>query len=301
MWGAVYPVPTLLASVFTFAYNCRMTMQKRASRDTSLLEILQELSPESSKNTLRGWISEGRVRVQGERAVRADRSILEGQEVCVGAKLRFARGGISILYEDKEIVVLDKPSGLLSVATDFDLSDNVHTFLKRRAPPGGRVYPVHRLDRETAGVMLFAYTEAACSALKAQFAERTIEKEYRALVEGDLLPQEGRWQSLLAEDALYHVRSTTDPIQGKLAITHYKVLASSARRSLVQLAPQTGRKHQLRVHCADAGHPICGDVRYGATSEGTLALRARSIAFTHPRSGRRLQFVSTLAELSLRP
>src|SRR5580700_9124888 len=130
-------------------------MKQIADKKASLLEILQEMTPDSSKNSLRSWLQAGRVTVDKQCRTRANTEIFPGQEVHIGPKVAFLKGGIRILHEDSDLVVLEKPAGLLSVATDFESHATVHTFLKRRFHHR-RVYPVHRLDRETSGVMLFA-------------------------------------------------------------------------------------------------------------------------------------------------
>jgi 23S rRNA pseudouridine1911/1915/1917 synthase len=268
-------------------------MKGVVTQELSLLEFIQQLAPESSKNTLRSWIAAGRVLVSGERVEKGNARVFPGQEVIIGSKPIFIRNDIRIVYEDKEIVVLEKPAGLLSVETDFEKETTVHAILKKRFK-GRQVFPVHRLDRETSGIMLFAYTESARDALKDQFEQRLIDKTYMAVVEGTLTPAQGTWESYLEEDEFYRVSSTIHSERGKLAITHYKVVKSNRRYSLLSLTLETGRKNQLRVHCADAGYPIAGDSKYGAGTDPAdrLCLHAHRIAFAHPRTGKAFVFES---------
>lgn len=268
-------------------------MKGVVTQELSLLEFVQQLAPESSKNTLRSWIAAGRVLVSGERVEKGNARVFPGQEVIIGSKPLFISNDIRIVYEDKEIVVLEKPAGLLTVETDFEKETTVHAILKRRLK-GRQVFPVHRLDRETSGIMLFAYTESARDTLKDQFEQRLIDKTYMAVVEGNLTPLRGTWESYLEEDEFYRVSSTIHSGRGKLAITHYEVVKSNRRYSLLSLRLETGRKNQLRVHCADAGYPIAGDSKYGAGTDPAdrLCLHAHRIGFAHPRTGKAFVFES---------
>ena len=268
-----------------------------AQNQMNLLQILALLSPDSSKTTLRSWLELGRVSVDGKVAKRGDLPILEGQTIEVGKKAHVIRHDIKILFEDLHLVVIEKPEGLLSVATDFDKSVNAHTILKDRVHPR-RVYPVHRLDRETSGIMVFAYSEAAREGLKEQFFYHTIEREYHALVEGKLEPADGStrgtWKSLLKEDLMYRVSS--HPHQGREAITHYEIVKYTRQLTLVRFILETGRKNQIRVHCHDAKHPIFGDIKYGSVMEGfpRLCLHASRLVFIHPETKKQLSFTSRI-------
>ncbi len=266
-------------------------MKRIADRNSSLLDILHQMAPDSSKNTLRSWLQSGRVTVNGQRSERANTEVCAGQIVEIGSKVAFVRGSLRIAHDDDQIVVLEKPEGLLSVATDFETKATVHAMLKRQFH-NRRVYPVHRLDRETSGVMLFAYTENARDALKSQFEEHTIDKTYYAIVEREMPLGPGKWESYLEEDDFYFVKTTNDSVRGKLAVTHYEVLKAERNRSLLRLKPLTGRKNQLRVHCSEAGHPIVGDKKYGAKTNPLkrVCLHAQKITFSHPASRRKMTF-----------
>lgn len=270
-------------------------MKTTAKAQTSLLQLLKELSPDSSNNTLRSWIEKGRVLIAGKVAEKANQPVQPGQEVSVGPRVQFAPSDIKILFSDEHIVVLEKPTGLLSVATDFQQEHTVHAILKRKRRPG-RVFPVHRLDRDTSGVMIFAYTEAARDSIKEQFEKRTVEKVYMAIVQGKLAEKKGTWESFLEEDGNFFVASTRSKKGSKLAITFYEVVAENSRYTCVRLKPQTGRKNQLRVHCSEAGSPIVGDKKYGSKSNPIkrLCLHAQSISFSHPVLGKRIHFESSI-------
>jgi 23S rRNA pseudouridine1911/1915/1917 synthase len=274
-------------------------MRFTTPKSLTLLEALSLLSPESSKNTLRTWIEKERVLVDGKLAKQANLLVNEGQEVTVGNRTRFV-DDIKILFEDEHLVVLDKPEGLLSVAADFDKERTVHCILKRRFN-AQRVYPVHRLDRETSGVMVFAYSEQAKEGLKNLFFTHDVEREYSAIVEGKLQDSKGTWESFLAEDEAYFVRSIKNPEIGKKAITHYEVISESKRFSFLKLRLETGRKNQIRVHCKDAKHPIIGDKKYGSNVKAPrMCLHASKLGFVHPVKKKMIRFTSPVPEVFYR-
>lgn len=272
-------------------------MKYKVTRNCLILEALQELFPDSSNSTLRGWLKAGRVTVDGKRAIKAQTQVAPGASIVIGPKIHFLENGIKILYEDRTLIVLEKPEGILSVATDFDKATNLHTILKRRQK-AGRVFPVHRLDRETSGIMLFAYTLSAQKHLKRQFEKHLVEKTYYALVKGKLAIPRGTWESYLKEDESFHVHSYPDPQSGEHAITHYEQVSTYSDKSLLCLRPVTGKKHQLRVHCKEAGIPILGDPRYGsAQSAKRLCLHAQKLSFVHPVTEKKMCFEGSLPEI----
>ena len=203
--------------------------------------------------------------------------------------------GLTVLHEDKDIVVVVKSSGLLTMGTDRDKSRTVHTILNEHVRKGdprsrNRIYIVHRLDRETSGILVFAKSEPAKIFLQEHWQET--DKRYITVVYGSLTPKAGTISSYLAENSAFTVYSTSDPALGKLSHTEYSVLKEAKGFSLLEIHLLTGRKHQIRVHLSEKGHPVVGDRKYGKRNDvyGTLALHARSISFTHPVSGKRLTF-----------
>ncbi len=255
----------------------------------TVLDALEILYPESSKNTLRSWLDKGRVTVDGELVSKAKTLVPKGKEVKVGPRVSFASEDVKILYEDSYLAVIDKPAGLLSVASETEFDRTAHTVLKRRKR--GVVYPVHRLDRDTSGVMLFTYTIKAQEHLKKQFAAHTVERVYHGLIEGHLATPQGIWKSLLADDDTCFVR--TSP-HGELAITHYETISKRQNSSLMKFTLETGKKNQIRVHCSEAGHPIVGDKKYGSKRGSHLCLHAHLLSFEHPGSGKRLSFTTPI-------
>ncbi len=268
-------------------------MRLQLNQDMMVIEALRLMNPTSSKNTLRSWIEKKRVFVNGGLIQKANVMLKAGDEIVLGHRTIFLKQDVKILYEDKEIVVIEKPAGLLSVATDFETEITAHKILKRRFH-SQQVYPVHRLDRETSGVMMFAYTQSAREFLKSKFEKHDIQREYVAVVEGHLQTKMGEWKSYLVEDAQYKMISKSDGL-GKEAITHYEVIKQSKLYSTLKLTLETGRKNQIRVHCSDAGHPVLGDDKYGSGLNpfNRLALHAQKLGFEHPKTHKRLLFTST--------
>ena len=208
--------------------------------------------------------------------------------------------GLVILYEDQDLIVVDKPPGLLTVGADADQPRQTRTahfvltdyVRKSCARSRKRVFVVHRLDRETSGVLIFAKSEEAKLRLQDRWKET--KKKYLAAVHGRCEKTSETITSYLAENRAYFVYSTPDPALGKLAQTVYRVLKQTRRFALLEVELLTGRKNQIRVHLAGIGHPVVGDRKYGRNDDAFthLALHARSISFQHPYSGEQLAFTA---------
>lgn len=210
--------------------------------------------------------------------------------------------GVALLYEDADILVVDKPSGLLSMGTDRNKTRTAHSILNdyvRKGNPKSRnrAYIVHRLDRDTSGILLFAKSEKAKLALQTDWDNTS--KIYLTVVSGRPVPAEDTISSYLAENSALMVYSTPDQARGKLSRTAYKLVKEQRGLSLLQVHLLTGRKHQIRVHLAEKGHPVVGDRKYGRDNPScaNLALHAYSIAFTHPANGRRFSFETPIPQL----
>ena len=210
--------------------------------------------------------------------------------------------GQVILHEDRDILVVDKAPGVLTMGTDrekvktayYQLTDYVR---KGNPKSRERVFIVHRLDREVSGILVFARSMAAKTALQAQWDR--VEKHYLALVRGQPSESEGTFSSYLVESGVHRVHSTADAKRGKWSRTAYKVLGSSRGVSLLDINLLTGRKHQIRVHLAEHDLPIVGDTRYGdkRSGERRLALHAKSLAIEHPHSGKPCFFETEIPQL----
>lgn len=268
-------------------------MEYHVTESLPLLNILGLMAPDSSKSSQRSWIKVGRVTVDGRTAHRADLVVKAGQCVALQPKSKALPRHLRILYEDRYLVVIDKPKGLLSVATNFETEKTAHGLLKEHYHPH-QVMVVHRLDQDTSGVMLFALSPEAFTGLKEDFRKHDLQRSYAAIVEGHLDEPKGSWTSYLHEDAVYRVHSSQDPTKGEKAITHYEVKGTSRRFSWLELTLETGKKNQIRIHCQDAGHSVVGDIKYGATGSPVkrLCLHAHLLAFKHPITKKPMSFTS---------
>ena len=198
--------------------------------------------------------------------------------------------GLTVLHMDRDIVVVDKAAGLLTMGTEREKVNTAYyrlTDFVRKGNPKSRerVFIVHRLDREVSGILVFARTPEAKEALQSTWDD--VEKHYLALVYGVPSERSGTITSYLEEHNVHSVRSTKDTRRGKLSHTHYEVLGQAREVTLLDIKLLTGRKHQIRVHLAENGLPIVGDGKYGGKRKGDrrLGLHARSLRFPHPYTG----------------
>jgi len=268
-------------------------MEYKIVKNSTLLEALGHFFPDSTRNTLRDWIRDGRVHVDGVLLKAANSPVEAGQILEMGRK-RKREGDLPIIYEDEHLVVIDKPSGLLSVATDFQSEKTAHAILKERYSPN-KVYVIHRLDQETSGLMMFARSEEAYNFLKQELMVHAVERVYYGIAEGHLQGH-ATWESYLKEDANYKVHASSNPNFGEKAVTHYQGVAFRAPYTLVRFQLQTGKKNQIRVQSSAAGHPLAGDKKYGAVLDPLkrLCLHAHELHFVHPISKKKLCFTSKI-------
>ena len=210
-------------------------------------------------------------------------------------------GGLALIHEDRDIIVVDKPAGLLTISTEREKSRTAYFILtdyvrKGVAKSRNRIFIVHRLDRETSGVLIFAKNEEAKFRLQSQWQDT--KKTYLAVVHGRCEKRAETITTYLAENQAHGVYTTQDARKGKLAHTAYRVLKETKDFSLLEVDLLTGRKHQIRVHLAGIGHPVVGDPRYGPERKvrNRLALHAQSITFKHPFSGEPLTFTTKVPE-----
>lgn len=212
-------------------------------------------------------------------------------------KKKYQPMGLEILHEDRDIIVVNKAAGLLTIGTGRDGGRTAHAALDDYVKKGNyksyeRIFIVHRLDRDTSGVLVFARSEEAKLTLQKNWAK--VKKTYLAFVEGHPSPPSGTIESYLTENEARRVFSTTDRRKGKLSTTRYQTLKQVGKRSLLEITLLTGRKNQIRVHLADQGWPIVGDSKYGRKIRDNkrLALHSHILCFDHPYSGKAMTFSS---------
>lgn len=271
----------------------------RPGAPSALKAFILSAWPDLSGNRVNGLLHRGQVKLRGEVTTQFDAPVNEGDAVAINftrpyTVLRHPR--LQLVYEDEYVVVVNKGYGLLSVSRGAAKPETtayniVKNYLKE-CDSRQKVFIVHRLDRDTSGLMMFAKTPEAQEAMQHNWNNMVLERKYVAVVEGNVENDEGVIRSYLGETSAHEVFSTQDPQQGKLAVTRYKVLARGQGRSLVEYSLDTGRKNQIRVHSHELGHPIVGDRRYGASQSpiGRLCLHARTLRFVHPQSRNDMNF-----------
>ena len=265
-----------------------------------LLEYLESVYPDSSKTTLRQMLKTGRVRVNGE--IEKDAKLqLDVEDVVVIAERdqrRTLPAGLTILHEDVDVIVVLKANGLLTVATERERENTAQAYLNAYlgACREERIHVVHRLDRETSGVLVFAKNFHARERLKEQFAAHSVDRLYVAIIESAIEPPAGTIRSHLLERKDLKMQSVDANPDAKLAVTHYRAIASTPNYSMLEVRLETGRKNQIRAHLSEAGHPVVGDQLYGSTINplGRLGLHAKVLGFTHPTTGKKMVFTAPL-------
>ena len=271
-----------------------------------LVSFLFACHPDVKRTKVRQWLEHGSVQVNGQSVTRSNHPLETGDVVSIRAMKEVrAEGllppGMKILFEDASLIVIEKPERLLSMASATERAETAYAFLTAYVRAGNRrsrdrVWIVHRLDRESSGLMVFAKTKAAKRVLQSHWSKT--EKRYLAVVEGAPPAVHGVLESHLDESNSYKVKSAPRSERTRHAVTNYRVKKRRATRALLELTLETGRRNQIRVHLADAACPIIGDHKYGARTNPArrLGLHASSLQFKHPLSGELLSFDSPLPQ-----
>lgn len=281
-------------------HQSSQALQYTVNEEQTLLPFLL-LSIKKSRNAVKGILSRGQVSVNGEPTTQHDKSLNVGDTVEIttneAAKKEQELTGLSIMYEDDSIIVIDKEAGLLSMAAkdkkETTAFSELSTYVKK-ANRTNRVYIVHRLDRETSGVMVFAKTEDVKKMLQDNWEQAVQHRGYIALVEGKVRQETGEIISWLKETRTFKVYSNPTDNGGQKAITRYKRLQANVHYSLLELKLETGRKNQIRVHMEEIGHPVAGDKKYGASTNPLkrLGLHAVRLTMIHPITKEEHTFIS---------
>lgn len=262
-----------------------------------LLEFLRSNLPQLSRTAVKALLKYDQIRLEGTVTNQFDIPVAPGQTISINFSRPWqtlSNPRLRIVYEDDDIIVVNKGYGLLSVGTDNKKEGTAYSILRdylKRLNPANKLFIVHRLDQHTSGLMLFAKSIKAKEAMQHNWNNMVLDRRYAAIVEGCPEPAEGVRRSRLLENAQHLMYSTDDP-KGLEAVTRYKVLKSRNGYSLVDVSLDTGRKNQIRVHMHDMGTPIAGDRRYGAKTSPIhrLALHARTLRFVHPMTHKDMNF-----------
>lgn len=270
----------------------------KVTETSELMNFLIAKFPEKSRTTIKSLLAHKQVSVDDMVTTKFDFPLKRGQVVFLHKKRseekpRFR--GLRIVHEDADIIVIDKASGLLSMASETEKQKTAYHMLSeyvKRFDPKNLIFIVHRLDRETSGLMMFAKSKRVQEVLQKDWNEAIIERSYVAIVEGSIEKTEGTITSWLKENKAMVMYSSQTPDDGLKAVTHYKVLKTNKLYSLLDVKLETGRKNQIRVHMKDIGFPVTGDKKYGAKLNpvGQMGLHARVLSFKHPVTGRALRF-----------
>ncbi|WP_054955854.1 RluA family pseudouridine synthase [Paenibacillus dakarensis] len=279
------------------------------SEPSELLAFLLSSISNLSRNSVKSLLARGQVLVDGQPVTAYNHALVPGQIITLSKDKvsdKPALVGLSILHEDDDVIVIQKDAGLLSIASPKENEMTAYRQLMahvRSQDPNGRIFVVHRLDRDTSGVMMFAKSEQVQQALQNTWQDTVKERTYVALVEGAVKKPEGTISSWLKESSTLKMYSSPYPNDGQHAITHYKTIESNRNYSLLEVNLETGRKNQIRVHMEDIGHPIVGDKKYGSKSKilGRLGLHAKVLAFTHPADGQLMRFESPVPKSFMYP
>lgn len=279
----------------------------RADNESQLQQFLAEKFAGKSRSALKSMLAHRRVSVNGKITTAYDYRLRAGDEVSinrgrVAAELRHPM--LRIVFEDQWIIVIDKRNGLLSMGTDRQRDKTAYSILSQHVKledPSNRIFIVHRLDRETSGLMIFAKSEEVKRRLQENWQRTVIDRKYVAVVDGVMPSEEGEIDAPLAENRnrKMFVSRTPDEDNAVDAVTHYRVLRSHEGRSLVELSLDTGRKNQIRAHLEYVGCPVAGDKKYSSrsTDAGRVCLHAYKLALYHPITNEKLFFSTSIPKL----
>ncbi|HEY9160104.1 MAG TPA: RNA pseudouridine synthase [Desulfomonilia bacterium] len=276
----------------------------KVAAPTDLITFLTACLPDKSRKAILSMLTHKQISVDHRITTQYNHPLNTGQQVIVNWNkvLQGSRQkGLKNVFEDACIVVVEKPYGLLSIATDKEKDRTVYRILSDQAKkihPKNLIFIVHRLDRDVSGLMVFAKKKDIQQRLQEAWDKDVIERKYVAVVEGVVKEDRGTITSWLKENKARIMYSSDIPDDGQKAVTHYRVLKRAKNLTLIEVSLETGRKNQIRVHMKDIGHSIVGDVKYGAHRKdlGRLGLHAFVLAFRHPVTGENLRFETRIPD-----
>lgn len=265
---------------------------------STLFEFMGTALPDRKRTGLKELLKYDQVMVNGTVTRQFDTPLNPGDEVCFNLTrpfVTFQNRRVQLVYEDDDIIVINKGYGLLSVGTDKIKEGTAYSIVReylKHKDPRNKLFIVHRLDQHTSGLMVFAKSEEVKNAMQHNWNNVVRKRQYVCVVEGKVNPPEGTIKTYLAENSQHQVYSTDNPDEGKLAMTQYRTVKCANGYTLLEVELETGRKNQIRVHMHDLGHSIAGDRRYGAKTSPIhrLALHARTLVFIHPITRKLMEF-----------
>lgn len=277
-------------------------------QESELMKFLLEKLPHKNKNNIKSLLTNDQIEVDGNTESKYNLKLKPGSKV----KVKWERSpvtksfrGFSIVFEDEHLIVIDKHAGILSVASESERKYTAYSFLSKhvkRDNPANKIFIVHRLDRDTSGLMVFAKSTVVQHQMQDNWRNVITERTYIAIAEGVIKENEGEISSYLHENAAMVVYSDQNPEGGKRAITHFKVLKRSEEYTLLEVRLDTGRKNQIRVHMQEFGHPLIDDKKYGGTDNpiNRLGLHSKVLGFIHPVTQRPMRFETPIPRKFMR-
>ena len=276
-------------------------------KEEPLLEfLLRNLN--QSRNNVKTLLGKKHILVDGALVTQFDYLLQPKQTVHIMKDSVFAptekirKSDLEILYEDDEFLVINKPSGLLSIASDNEMTNTAYrraTDYVRQQNKKNRIFVLHRLDKDTSGVLLFGKSKRVQDMMQADWNKTVTKRGYMALVEGNFKEKEGTYRSYLSESSTHLMYTSNNKKTGELAITNYKVVKENKHYSLLEVHIDSGKKNQIRVQMKDNGHPIVGDEKYESNKNpiGRLGLHAYEIEFIHPQNKKVYRFTANTPKI----
>ena len=280
--------------------NYNNIKEYKVTKECELLEFLLETFKSQSRNSVKSLLSSHRVSVDGAPVSQFNFKLYPGDTVIISNSpiKKKTRSKLPIIYEDDDLIVINKPSGLLSIASDNEKSSTAYRMLSdyvQQKDKHNRIFVVHRLDEDTSGVLMVAKNPEIQKALQDNWNDIVSKRGYYAIVEGQMPQNEGTIKSYLKKNSQNLMYSSKDK-NGQFSITHYKVMKTNEKYSLLDVNIDTGRKNQIRVHLGDLGHNIIGDDKYGNPSNPLkrLGLHAYCLELTHPITKKKMKFTAPM-------
>lgn len=286
-------------------------MQRKPSKErlitvseaNTLLPFLLELLKDQSRSSVKALLSRGQISVNGRVTRQFDEELNPNDTVSINygrGKVEFSNPLLKILWEDDDLIVVNKREGLLSVSTDRVKERTAYRLLSdyvKKTDPRNKIFVLHRLDRDTSGIMMFAKNQCVKERLQSNWGSMITTRTYVAVVEGRPEKETDLIVSNLVENRKMQVYVSLEG-DGKEAITRYRLLQTNNRYSLLELDLETGRKNQIRAQMQSIGHPVAGDSKYGAETNpaGRLMLHARKLCFIHPTTGEEMRFETRIPD-----